>query len=92
MIISITQDDIAAAQHYQLPPLLFVLVRGTGTFWRVSDCGVALELIAPYRTFILPQPALFLWQNCLQSGLTIPHQFEVECQVLRVVQAQMAIR
>lgn len=81
--ISISQEDIVDAQRYHLPALLFVLVRTTGTLWRISECGVALELIAPYRTFVLPEAALFLWQHSRQNGQTIPHQFQVECHCLK---------
>ena len=91
--ISIAQEDIEAASTYQLPPLLFVLVRTTGTLWRVSHCGVAVELIAPYRTFELPAEAKLLWQHSCQSGTTIPHQFSVQCERLaasRPMQLSMA--
>ncbi len=84
--ISITQEDIEAASSYKLPPLLFVLVRTTGTLWRVSHCGVAVELIAPYRTFELPDEAKLLWQHSCESGTTIPHRFTVQCQRLAAIQ------
>jgi hypothetical protein len=75
--ISITCEDIEAARSYELPPLLFVLVRTTGTLWRVSHCGVAFELITPHRSFVLPTDALQWWQFYCLTGRTEPHEFTV---------------
>jgi hypothetical protein len=81
--ISITSEDIEAARSYELPPLLFVLVRTTGTLWRVSHCGVAFELIAPHRTFVLPTTALHWWQFYCLTGHLEPHEFTVTYEEIK---------
>jgi hypothetical protein len=82
IIVSISFADIAEAQHFELPPLVYALVQATGTLWRISECGTAVEVMAPFRTFALQGEALELWQHYNQTGFVPPHTCELSCESL----------
>lgn len=79
---SITPSVIREAQQYGLPPLIYVLVQSTGTLWRISECGTAVEVVAPFRTFVLKDRPLQLWRRYCQTGTVPPHACEVQCYSL----------
>ena len=80
--IALSSADIREAQQYGLAPLVYALIHATGTLWRISECGTAIEVMAPFRTFVLEGQALQLWQRYRQTGFVPPHRCEVICQSL----------
>jgi len=82
IVISIIFADIVKAQLYELPPLVYALVQTTGTLWRISECGAGIEVMAPFRTFVLEGEALALWQHYYQTGLVSPCTCQIQCHTL----------
>jgi hypothetical protein len=92
LVITISFRDICEAKHYDLPPLVYALVQTTGTLWRISECGTAVEVMAPFRTFVLQDEALELWRHYMQTGFVSPHTCELQCHSLLEVAPEFSMQ
>ena len=82
--LQITAADIEGARQYGLTnPILYALVQTTGTLWRMSECGVVLEVTPPYRVFLLPPEALSYRSVESANRLKLPVVFIVECHLCK---------
>ena len=91
--ISITENDIQSAEGFKIAnPVLFMLQRATGTFWRIYDDGFALEIMAPFRSCLLPDAALRCWREYSSAGRMAPVEFEVELHSPEVRASQLLNR
>lgn len=77
--VRVTPEDIKEAQQDGAgDPFAVALRRVTGTPWKMSGWGVAIEMSAPYRTLVLPCPALRAWQIYQHTGSSEPFEFTAE--------------
>lgn len=79
LTIEVTATDIEGSQKYGLDdPVLFALQRSTGTLWRMSEYGVALEIMAPARVLFLRGEALERWRTWQATRVMPPFEFVAE--------------
>jgi hypothetical protein len=77
--LKITCDDICNARHYGISdPVTFALLQCTRTPWRVSPCGIGMELAPPHRTFIFRGCDFERWHFCRAYGFDAPTEFRLE--------------
>ncbi|MBW3636923.1 MAG: hypothetical protein KY445_10770 [Armatimonadetes bacterium] len=75
----LSEEDIADAHRYGLQnALLYLISNRTGTLWRMSECGVGMEIMEPYRTFRLCDEDLSLWWLYQSSGVFVPCRLRIE--------------
>ena len=79
LTIRITPEDVREAERFGIsPPLIYVLQRATSTLWRISDCGVALEVTPPYRSCVISSQVLNYLRDNLADENMPPYEFELE--------------
>jgi hypothetical protein len=81
--IRVTKRDVDEAQRYELDPLVCALARVTGTLWRVSECGTALEVVPPYHVFLLDRKTHQLWRAYRDQPSMPALDFVAICYPLR---------
>lgn len=79
MTFHLTKEDIAAAKRYGLRnALLYLICNRTGTLWRMTECGVGMETMPPYRTLRVCDEDATQWQFYQANGLLVPCRLRVE--------------
>ncbi len=79
LTFQLTEEDIADAHRYGLQnALLYLISNCTGTLWRMSECGVGMEIMEPYRTFRLCEEDMSLWWLYQTSGVFVPCRLRME--------------
>lgn len=64
LMLCVTDEDVAMAARFEIfNPVLHKLHQTTDTLWRLCDNGVALEIMAPFRTTQLPSWAVRDWRT-----------------------------
>ncbi|MBV9468168.1 MAG: hypothetical protein JOZ57_02850 [Abitibacteriaceae bacterium] len=75
----VTQSDIDNCRRWKMnDPILFVLQQETGTLWKMTAGGVAIEIMQPYRTVVLSRQALEQWHAYRETGCMTPFEFTAE--------------
>lgn len=64
-------------------PILFVLQQETGTLWKMTEFGVAIEIMLPYRSVVLSRQALAQWYTYQATGHMEPFEFTAEVRYRR---------
>lgn len=79
LTIEVRSADIEGSQKYGLDdPVLVALQRITGTLWRMSEYGVALEIMAPARVLFLRGGTLERWRTYQTTRTMMPFEFVAE--------------
>lgn len=79
LAIRITREDVLDAERFGIkPPLIYVLQRTTSTLWRISDCGVALEVTPPYRSCVISSQVLNYLRDHQDDENMTPYEFELQ--------------
>lgn len=79
LTLSFTAKDIDYAQlHGFKNAALRLLSLHSDTLWRLTDCGVGMEVVPPYHTVIVRQNDLARWNRWIQDGLTEPGELHLE--------------
>ena len=79
LTIRITPEDVREAERFGInPPLIYVLQRATSTLWRISDCGVALEVTPPYRSCVISSQVLNYLRDHQDDENMPPYEFELQ--------------
>lgn len=76
--INIGSEDIRQAFVFGVNPVAFLLTSFTGHPWQISDVGVGMELLPPYRTFVFEGEDLEHWRNYVQHKTSLLGQFHLE--------------
>ena len=83
LTLSITDEDIASATRFEVDnPVLHKLHTTTGTLWRLCSDGLAMEIMTPFRTTLLPTWALCDWHaNSAHEGSAANHVLPCEIEL-----------
>jgi hypothetical protein len=79
MTFQLSEEDIVSAKRYGMrDALLYQICNRTGTLWRMTECGVGMEIMAPYRTLRISEEGTTDWINFRTCDFSIPHNLRVE--------------
>ena len=79
LTLSFTAKDIDYAQlHGFKNAALRLLSMHSDTLWRLTDCGVGMEVVPPYHSVIVHEDDLEQWNDWIQHGLTAPGELRLE--------------
>lgn len=79
MKIEVTEQDIKDSDRFGMnDPVMRALQRATDSLWRMSEAGVALEALPPYRTAMLRGEVFDRWRAFKATHTIAPFAFEAQ--------------
>ncbi len=90
VVLRLGEQDIEDARRYGLQnAILYLLSNATGTLWRLSECGVAIEIMVPYRTALIWGGHQHLWRSFPKGEAVLPCDLHVEFQEFGQLKIQL---